>query len=57
MPPGLSVSVIISTRNRASALRQTLDALEKVRIPGDWKAEVTVVDVKKMLTPKQSNEA
>jgi GT2 family glycosyltransferase len=44
MPPRLSVSIIISTHNRASALRQTLGALEKVRISADWKAEVIVVD-------------
>jgi glucosyl-dolichyl phosphate glucuronosyltransferase len=44
MPPGISVSIIISTRDRAAALQKTLDALEKVRIPADCKAEVIVVD-------------
>jgi GT2 family glycosyltransferase len=44
MPPGLSVSIIISTHNRASALRQTLNTLEKVRLSGDWRVQLIVVD-------------
>ena len=44
MDSGESISVIISTRNRASELRQTLMALAKVKIPADWQAELIVVD-------------
>jgi glucosyl-dolichyl phosphate glucuronosyltransferase len=42
--PSLSVSIIIATRDRAPALRQTLDSLGRVRIPADCNAEVIVVD-------------
>ena len=38
------VSVILCTCNRASGLRQTLEALGKARIPSGWKAEVIAVD-------------
>jgi glucosyl-dolichyl phosphate glucuronosyltransferase len=44
MDSGLSISVIISTRNRASELRQTLAALGQVKIRADWQAELIVVD-------------
>ena len=44
MDAGLSISVIISTRNRASELRQTLMALGKAKIRADWQAELIVVD-------------
>lgn len=44
MPSDASVSIIICTCNRAAELRQTLEALGKVRIPSGWKAEVVVVD-------------
>jgi glycosyltransferase involved in cell wall biosynthesis len=42
--PGLSISIIITTYNRASVLRQTLEVLGKVRISADWRAELLVVD-------------
>jgi glucosyl-dolichyl phosphate glucuronosyltransferase len=42
--PGLSVSVIVTTHNRASALRQTLDLLAKVKIPTSLQAELILVD-------------
>ncbi|MBV8649706.1 glycosyltransferase family 2 protein, partial [Paludibacterium sp.] len=41
---GISVSVIIATHNRASALRQTLEVLSKVRVAKDWQIELIVVD-------------
>lgn len=44
MTPGLSVSVIVTTRNHASALRQTLETLGKVKIAKDCQAELIVVD-------------
>jgi glucosyl-dolichyl phosphate glucuronosyltransferase len=44
MASRLSVSIIISTHNRASALRQTLEALSKVKIAEDWEAQLIVVD-------------
>ena len=44
MPSDLSVSIILCTRDRAAGLKQTLEALGKVRIPSGWKAEVLVVD-------------
>lgn len=40
----MDVSVIICTRNRASALRQTLDGFERIHVPPNWKAEVLIVD-------------
>jgi glycosyltransferase involved in cell wall biosynthesis len=44
MGSGLSISVIISTCNRASTLRQTLETLGKVRISTDRQVELIVVD-------------
>jgi glycosyltransferase involved in cell wall biosynthesis len=44
MPPDLSVSVILCTRNRASGLAQSLAALGNAKFPTDWKIEVIVVD-------------
>jgi len=44
MHSGESISIIISTRNRASELRQTLMTLGKVKIRADWQAELIVVD-------------
>jgi glucosyl-dolichyl phosphate glucuronosyltransferase len=41
---GPSISLIISTHNRAPALRETLGALGKVKILSDWQAELIVVD-------------
>ena len=43
-PSGVSVSIIICTYNRAAGLRKTLDALAKVRIRSEWKAELILVD-------------
>jgi glycosyltransferase involved in cell wall biosynthesis len=40
----LTVSIILCTRNRAAGLKRTLEALDKVRIPLGWRAEVLVVD-------------
>jgi glucosyl-dolichyl phosphate glucuronosyltransferase len=39
-----SISIIVSTHNRAPALRQMLRALSKVRIPFGWKSELILVD-------------
>jgi glycosyltransferase involved in cell wall biosynthesis len=38
------VSIIICTANRAASLRQTLAAMERVRVPDDLDAELLVVD-------------
>lgn len=40
----ISCSVIICTRNRASFLKDTLAAFEKVRVPPRWRVEMVVVD-------------
>jgi glycosyltransferase involved in cell wall biosynthesis len=42
MPP--KVSIIITTRNRAEYLRQTLESLGRVRVPREFAAELLVVD-------------
>jgi glycosyltransferase involved in cell wall biosynthesis len=39
-----SVSIIISTQNRASSLEQTLRAFERVNVPSGWDVELIVVD-------------
>lgn len=44
MAPRLLISIILSTHNRASALRQTLDELTKVRVCTDWQTELILVD-------------
>jgi glycosyltransferase involved in cell wall biosynthesis len=44
MSSSLAISIIVSTHNRAAALRQMLDSLAKVRMPADWKAELVLVD-------------
>ena len=44
LPSDLVVSIILCTYNRAASLRRTLEALEKVKIPTDWKAEIILVD-------------
>ena len=44
MPTSSPVSVILCTCNRSAALRQTLEALGRVRIPRDWNVELIVVD-------------
>jgi glucosyl-dolichyl phosphate glucuronosyltransferase len=41
---GISVSVIITTHNRASALQQTLEVLGKLRVAKGWQIELIVVD-------------
>jgi glycosyltransferase involved in cell wall biosynthesis len=38
------ISVILCTRNRAAALKETLDTLRLCRIPSGWKLEFIVVD-------------
>jgi glucosyl-dolichyl phosphate glucuronosyltransferase len=40
----LSISIVISTHNRASVLRQTLDQLAKVKVGADWQPELILVD-------------
>jgi glycosyltransferase involved in cell wall biosynthesis len=40
----LPISIIISTHNRASALRQTLDELAKVKVAAGWQPELILVD-------------
>jgi GT2 family glycosyltransferase len=44
MPPSLSVSIIISTCNRSSALRHTLNTLENVRLAADRQVQLILVD-------------
>jgi len=39
-----TISVVICTQNRASALQETLVALGKVRVRAAWKAELVLVD-------------
>jgi glucosyl-dolichyl phosphate glucuronosyltransferase len=39
-----SVSIIICTRNRANSLRPTLESLGQLEIPGNYSAELIVVD-------------
>jgi glucosyl-dolichyl phosphate glucuronosyltransferase len=39
-----SISIIIVTRNRADSLRETLKAMEQVRVPSDWEVELLIVD-------------
>ncbi len=43
-PTGLSVSIIISTRSNAEALRGTLDAFLKAEVPPGWSVELLLVD-------------
>ena len=38
------VSIIVCTCNRAAALKNTLEALGKLRFPPEWAAELLVVD-------------
>ena len=38
------VSIIVCTCNRAAALKNTLEALGKLRFPSEWTAELLVVD-------------
>ena len=40
----LLISIIISTHNRASALRQTLDELAKVKVAAGWQPELILVN-------------
>jgi glucosyl-dolichyl phosphate glucuronosyltransferase len=42
--PKLPISIIISTHNRASALRQTLYELAKVKVAAGWQPELILVD-------------
>jgi glucosyl-dolichyl phosphate glucuronosyltransferase len=42
--PRLSISIILSTHNRASALRQTLDELARAKVGTDWEIELILVD-------------
>lgn len=44
MSSPLTISIILCSCNRAAGLRQTLEALGRVRIRPDWEAEVIVVD-------------
>ena len=44
MTPGLSISVIVTTHNRASILRESLDVLGQIKIPTDWQAQLILVD-------------
>jgi glucosyl-dolichyl phosphate glucuronosyltransferase len=44
MDSGVSISVIISTRDRASSLRETLETLGKIRVPAGNRMELIVVD-------------
>lgn len=39
-----TISIVICTRNRAAALRQTLASLGRVRVRAEWKPELLVVD-------------
>jgi glycosyltransferase involved in cell wall biosynthesis len=41
---GLSISIVVITRNHSAALRETLDALKKVKIPCALQTELIVVD-------------
>ena len=38
------ISIIISTRNRAKSLRQTLEAIRKIEVPADMPTELILVD-------------
>lgn len=38
------VSIVVCTSNRADSLRNTLAALDRVRIPRDWDGEIILVD-------------
>ena len=40
----MDISIIICTRNRARSLRETLNALARIRIPEDFRPELIVVD-------------
>ncbi len=40
----MDCSIIISTRNRATALEKTLRAFREVHVPGAWQVEMLVVD-------------
>lgn len=44
MAPQLPISIIITTRNRCSALRETLDGLSKVTVAPHWRLELILVD-------------
>ena len=44
MSADFSVSIILCTYNRAASLRRTLEALETVKIPAEWNAEIILVD-------------
>ncbi len=41
---GMRVSILICTRDRAAALRDTLSSLARVVVPRSWKVELLVVD-------------
>jgi len=41
---GLSISIIICTRNRADSLQSTLEAIGNLHVPKGWTAEIIVVD-------------
>jgi hypothetical protein len=40
----MMVSILICTRDRAAALRDTLSSLSRVRVPSGWKVDLLVVD-------------
>ena len=40
----MRVSILICTRDRAAALRDTLSSLARVVVPRSWKIELLVVD-------------
>jgi glycosyltransferase involved in cell wall biosynthesis len=40
----MRVSILICTRDRAAALRETLSSLARVAVPAGWKVELLVVD-------------
>ncbi|MEI6819394.1 MAG: glycosyltransferase family 2 protein [Verrucomicrobiota bacterium] len=40
----MDCSIIICTRNRASALARTLQAFQQVKVPHDWQVEIIIAD-------------
>ena len=38
------ISIIITTRNRAEHLRNTLKSFERLQVPKEWPAELLIVD-------------
>lgn len=41
---GITVSILICTKNRVGALRETLESISRAHVPAGWRVETVVVD-------------